>query len=490
MPLFSRANPCKKEDVNMTSDLLKALDEKNNITQDSFDKMVFDDTVSSSPNLKKIISDGSKVLKTFPELSQDLFASLYKLDPHLTKDTPMGTELNRKQIETFMENNEYQDIRDYTTLDDYSAGMASITVMEEVYKRIMEDEELRKLAEEQNQQDDKPNDKNKDGSPKSKEQQQQEQQEKQKQMQNSVNKASSKIRRAIRAGMEKAKQEAEENNDGLEAMGWGSENGEFKRLPFQDKQTLLEQLRKMKEVVKIIGRMKQLAITTKASKIRSNQVELCGVTMGNNIDKALPQELSKLTHPLLKYDFYRKLAEHQLLQYELKRNETVGKGHIVCLVDDSGSMYGGQRELAKGAMFALLETARADKRNFACDIFSSGGDEYKKEILHGEATMQDTMDLLTAGFCGGTSYEEPISWGIEKCQENEFKKADIVMITDGCCNLSNKMLDKLNKFKKETGTRFITIAIGGYGIDTLKKFSDSVYTDLGMDTMSDVMKEL
>lgn len=474
----------------MTSDLLKELDKKNNIVQDSFDELIFNDTLDSSPELKEIVKDGSKVLKTFPELSKDIFASLYKLDPHLTKDTPMGTELNRKQVETFMENNQYQEIRDYTTLDDYSAGMACITVVKEVCDRIKEDEELKKLAQEQNEQDNKPNDKNEDGSPKSKEQKQQEQEQKQQQMKNNVNKAASKIRRAVRAGMEKAKKEAEDNNNNMEAMGWGSDKGEFKRLPFREKQTLLEQLKKMADIVKIIGRMKQLAITSHASKIKSNQVELCGVTMGNNIEKALPQEISKLNHPVLKYDFFRKLAEHQLLQYELKRNEKMGKGHIVCLVDDSGSMYGGQRELAKGAMFALLETAKTDKRNFACDTFASAGEEYRKEILHGEATMKDTMDLLTASLNGGTSYEGPVQWGIDKCKENEYKNADIVLITDGCCDLSNDMIEKLNKFKKETGTRFITITIGGYKLEHLKRFSDSVYTDLGMDTMSEVMKEL
>jgi len=237
--------------------------------------------------------------------------------------------------------------------------------------------------------------------------------------------------------------------------------------------------------------MKELALSSRASKIKSNQVELCGITMGNDITKALPQELTELNHPVLKYNFYRKFAERQLLQYELKKNEDKGKGHIICLVDDSGSMYGGNNIIARGAMFGLMECAKRDKRNFACDIFSSYREEYKREILNGSATIQDTMDLLTASFGGGTDYEAPIKYAMEIAKKNEFQNADIVIITDGECELRESTKKELIKFKEETGTKVVAICLGYYGngLD-LEKWCDSIYKDLGNETLSEIYKNL
>ena len=462
--------------------LFDELQDQNNVVHDSFDKILFEEIQKQGKKITADIKRGTSLLKAFPALAEDVFNSLYKLEPTLTDYTPFGTEMNRKQVESFMESSQYESLRDYTRLDDFYSASAFSTILEEVITKLQEDEELKKLAQQQNQMSDK----NKDGSPKSDKQKQQDQQ----QATNNANKASGKIRQAIRQGIKRATKEAEDNSETIEGLGWGSESGEFKRMSFDDKETLIKQLAKVKDMAKVIGRMKALAVASHASKIKSNQIELCGVTMGDNIAKALPQELAELNPPLLKYNFFRKFSEKQLLQYELKRNEKQGKGHIICLVDDSGSMYPNNNVLAKGAMFGLMECAKKDKRNFACDIFSSRNEEYRKEVLGGKATIQDTMDLLTASYGNGTDYDKPMEYALDLITKSEFKKADIVIITDGCCDLSPAIIKKVNEMRKETETKVIAISFDSYAKQGLSEWCDSIYTDLGDESLSEIYKEV
>jgi uncharacterized protein with von Willebrand factor type A (vWA) domain len=215
--------------------------------------------------------------------------------------------------------------------------------------------------------------------------------------------------------------------------------------------------------------------------------------MGNEITRALPQELVQLSHPVLKYDMYRKMHEKQLLQYELEMNEERGEGAIICLVDDSGSMYPYYEPIARGIMFGLMKCAEKDKRNFACDIFSSSYNNFYVDIPKGKPTPKNVIDLLTVSFEGGTNYEKPLNFAMNKIKGQGFKDADIVLITDGECDLSQGSIEMLNKFKGELDFKVSTILINGGGCyvsDNLKKWSDYVYQDLKDETLTEVYKSM
>ena len=76
--------------------------DKQNIYQDTFDGLVFEDIKNQSPKIRERIKKGQELLTLFPELEKDIFAALYKNDPQLVPEAPYGTQLNRKQLETFM----------------------------------------------------------------------------------------------------------------------------------------------------------------------------------------------------------------------------------------------------------------------------------------------------------------------------------------------------------------------------------------------------
>ena len=463
----------------------KAEQGDNNIYQDGFDKMVLNDIIEQSPKLKEQIKRGSKIINTFPSFVEDVFSSMYKIEPSLTREIPQGTELNRRELENMMQSQQYSELRDYSVMDEYSSSLACTTVIREVINRIEQDEDLKKLAQQQNE-----NGEGQDDPNKTDEENQQAREQRQQQMQQALDQNASKLRRAIGAGVQKAQQEAKDNDDVATALGWGDEEGEFKQLSIQDKEKLFEQAKRMKKMTDIVGKMRNIARKTRQLKIQSTQNELCGVTIGDTITNVLPQELLALSHPSLKLDFYRRLAERQLLQFELKRKEEQGKGNIVVLLDDSGSMdMGSRREYARGAIFGLIEIAKNDKRNIAVNIFSSRREEWKREYKLGKMSLQESIDLLNAGWGNGTSFDSPVLWALDMVRENTYKDADIIIITDGECDLESKTLKQVLDLKKELNTSIHAITLDYYP-EHMKRWCDSIWRNLDSDTLEDLMNKI
>lgn len=443
-----------------------------NVIQDTFDVLTWEDLRKKSDVLTQKVVEGQDYTDVFPALAQDIFASLYKGEPTLTEETPHGTEMNRQHVQSLMESEQYDSIRAYTTFDDFSSALACSDVMSSVIEEFKKNPPP-KHPQDEPQDGDGDGDGNGDGKG------------------NGNMPTPQMIRQAIRRGIKKAEQRAEENEEAFEALGCGNESGERKNMSFEDKETLLEQYRLVKNMAKYIGKYRNLSTSARTERISSTRTELCGVTMGNEVTRALPQELCNLNHPVLQYDFFRKMQEHQLLQYELEVNEPTGMGSIVCLVDDSGSMYSENEYLARGIMFGLLECAKKDKRNFAVDIFSYGSDNFCMEIPEGKYTPKQMIDLLSVSYGNGTSFEEPLQYAIDTISKDKFKDADIVIVTDDACHLSDSFVEKLKKFKEEHDVKVTMINVSGYlNEKDIKRWVDSVYMDMGDDSITEVYKNI
>lgn len=456
---------------------------KQNVQQDAFDKLTWTDMRKNSEVLTDKVMQGQSFLDLFPELAQDVFSSLYKFEPSLTETAPKGTEVNRQQMESIMESEQYNNLRNYTALDDFTSAMATVDVLGTVIEKFQNDPELQELAKKQNEVN-KPKSKPKkgkgcgggDGEI---------------DLSNEVSKMASKIRQAVKAGLKQAEKNAEENEEAFEALGCGTDSPERKTMDFADKQTLLEQYKKVQTMAKYIGKYRNLCTSARTERIKTTKVELCGVTMGNDITHALPQELNALNHPALKFDFYRKMAEKQLLQYDMQADEPTGEGSIVCLVDDSGSMYDENERIARGIMFGLLECAKKDGRDFAVDIFSGSESNYKMEIPKGRYTAKQLVNLLRVSYKGGTEYREPFRYAMETIKKDRFKNADIVLITDEEYYPSEQFIDEINKFKKEHDCKIIMIHVGrGYDENRFAEWVDTVYADMGDETVTEVYKSV
>ena len=236
-----------------------------------------------------------------------------------------------------------------------------------------------------------------------------------------------------------------------------------------------------------------MAIHSKKTKITHGLDEIHDMEIGNDLEKVLSSELVNLRHPVLKKQFQRKFMEGQLLQYQLIGREKAGKGPIVCCVDSSGSMGGDSELWAKAVAMSLLEIAQMQKRSFAVIFFGSESDPLEIiEVHKGDQNVLDKVVRIAEYFLnGGTDFEKPLNAAMELIEKIEFRKADIVFVTDGYCGVSDEWLEEFLKRKAEKEARVHSVLIemtDSNGV--VDSFSDQVSTvmDLTVDSAVEIFQ--
>ena len=176
----------------------------------------------------------------------------------------------------------------------------------------------------------------------------------------------------------------------------------------------------------------------------------------------------KLKHPTLRRLFKKNLLEKSLFQYEYYPQTKESRGPIVCCIDSSGSMYGVKEIWAKAVALGLLEIAKLQKRSFCAIHFSSGWNE---SALHTNSfskknpySIAEVIDLAEYFEGGGTQFEPPLDKARQIINNStEYKKADIVFITDGESVVRDIWLEDFNAWKDEIGLSVYSVLIdSGY----------------------------
>lgn len=285
------------------------------------------------------------------------------------------------------------------------------------------------------------------------------------------------LRPALRQGME----EATEDLDAFEqfCLSWGSEAGELQRLPPDEKMALMAQLignPKLRRLAEMVGRMKRLALSKRATRITMVPEEVVDVTQGNNPARILSSELMLLEDPDRDVLFYKRFVDRELLEYELKGKEKLAKGPIVCCIDNSGSMKGDRELWSKAVALALAEVARKDRRRFHVVHFGGPSDPLKTfsllPIERGKERLEKMLAIATYFLGGGTDFEDPLTEAAALVKDDP--KADVVFITDGGARLSPGFQDAYRKVKKDYDFRIFTVVIMGTE-KTLEAVSDETF---------------
>lgn len=463
----------------------------------SFDKEIYQEIYNTSPAIQQTVQDGDDMLRTFPDLAQDLYMGLYKHRPQLVdmddmKDTH---RFNQQMMQQLMESDEFRDLRKNTRLDMVTSALGMEAMGEHAVQIIREYEEEMKAKNEgqspfedvNNQMDGAPEESSTPGSsqgqgagggplpdPN---------QPNPPQPQNQPQPYPQAMQRALEKMKEAASKVADdvsETRDFLSA--WGMEGGNGIRTSLEDKKHALQRLRqskKVRELTDLVGRMKKIAINEQKDKTEDGAESIKSVVTGSDITSILPSEKAMLasSNPALKKMFYRKYFENELLQYDKDNYESKGKGPMIVCVDVSGSM-GGQREhWSKAVALAFLEVAQKQKRNFACIHYSSYVDEVW-EIPYGEMKPDDIFDIAEKFANGGTNFEAPLQKSVEIIERNKnFEKADVLFLTDGDCGVGDRFLDEFMAKKKKLNFSVHTVLIDMYGggaMSTVKRFSDRI----------------
>lgn len=243
---------------------------------------------------------------------------------------------------------------------------------------------------------------------------------------------------------------------------------------------------KIKEIVDKLGReyisSEKESVFNGKYRINYNlSEEIYGIEKGNHLNRIIPSEISNLTCEELEVLFYAKYLENSLLVYELagqeaqeeeKKENKKNKGPVVVNLDTSGSMNGERLIKAKALLLAIKKILSKEKRDLYILLFS-GQNEILELVCDDSTKESDLLSFLNNGFGGGTDFETPLNRSFKIIQENtKFKKADILMVSDGDFTMSDKYSQYIKKMKSQLHFNIYTIITD----NTIKKdtFSDEI----------------
>ncbi|GAA3773833.1 VWA domain-containing protein [Streptomyces phyllanthi] len=281
---------------------------------------------------------------------------------------------------------------------------------------------------------------------------------------------------------------------------WGVGPGELQRMPYDQRARLAERLRtgRLAEWAELIGRFRQMAGGERARKVENTTGELVGVTLGDDLSRVIPSELSNLGLPELRAVFAARYAAGELMLYDSQGEQTTGQGAIIACVDTSHSMYeagpgGVTREAwAKACALALLDQARHAGRDFVGILFSAADKLQVFRFPAGEPAGIDRVLYFAETFLGGgTSYQRPLTAARELLEE-EFndaarRRGDIVMLTDDDCGVTEEWMRGWNDAKHRLGFRVFGIAIGAPRVGEADSVLDALCDNLrSIEDLTDV----
>lgn len=429
---------------------------KNTIKRDSYDKMMYDETVHGiEPVIDFMHENTKKGFRQVDELLKDTYFSFYKMQPEQIPDSDIDPSyrINKEIIKKAMLTEEYSSLRQLTVLDEVNSAFATVSFLENIQPII--DEFLKNRQKNKNQQ----NDKNR---------------------QNGNNKESGgdiKIpMSAIQSAMSKAADSVNNLNESMAGLSWGNNNASVKKVDPKERiklANLLEKNYKLRELAKIIGKMKMLAASTNKSRVKQIPQEMFSITQGDDLSNILPSEVLMLADEDTESIFYKKLVEKNLLSYDIKAAAKKEKGDIYVCIDLSGSMRGEKEMWAKAVALSILSIAKKENRGYALIPF---GNTVHTEFIHRYPknkypTPEDITSIAEVFTGGGTNFNRMLEYAFNDISDNKYDKADILFISDGLSSVDAK---KYKKQKQDTDTRIISVAINSDIPASLREISDMV----------------
>jgi len=213
-------------------------------------------------------------------------------------------------------------------------------------------------------------------------------------------------------------------------------------------------------------------------KVAHGYDEVIGITTGGDVNKLTQGELVLLASPKTEMEIYSKLVENRAMVREHRGSEKVGKGPVIVVVDESGSMMGDPVENAKAFALSMAWVARHQRR-YCCLIGYSGGTEGNVLVLPpGKWDQEGLVNWLAHFFSGGTTMDVPLVelpgryWEIIGAPKG---KTDVVIITDALCYVPQSIADPFNHWKKRENVRCFGFVLGGAHPGELVKVLDELF---------------
>jgi uncharacterized protein with von Willebrand factor type A (vWA) domain len=218
----------------------------------------------------------------------------------------------------------------------------------------------------------------------------------------------------------------------------------------------------LRRICELAGRYRRLAQAKQRQKTAHGLDDVVGVEPGGDLARLLPHELAQLAVPELELATLRRLVERQCLCREHRGVEPVGKGPVVVVLDESGSMRGDKIHTGKALALALAWVAGRQRRWCALVAFAGTSEGRVLALPPGRWDEAALADWLTSFLGGGTTCEVPLVelpgryWRELRCPRG---KTDMICITDAQLVVPPAVRDTFLAWKAQEQARLISIVI-------------------------------
>jgi len=252
---------------------------------------------------------------------------------------------------------------------------------------------------------------------------------------------------------------------------------------FSELAKILQNNQTIKELAKKMGRDYISEQKKKQIKIlEASKSEVYGTHRSDDVMRVLPSELLNLEDETLETLFYARLLEKNLMTYELrgvtfKSDEEIEvtkkrTGSVVACLDTSGSMAGAPMLKAKALLLAIANILKQEDRSLHVLLFGAFG-EIREFSMDRQNNAAGLLAFLQQGFGGGTDFESPLKRAFDIIAlQKDYKKADVLMISDGDCQLSPEFTQTVTAQKHRLDCMVYSVLCNGSRVED--GFSDEV----------------
>jgi uncharacterized protein with von Willebrand factor type A (vWA) domain len=302
------------------------------------------------------------------------------------------------------------------------------------------------------------------------------------------------------------------------SFGWDLSRGLLKHVGWakvEQMNSLLKSLPQIAEIAKALGRAKssdkelgpEERIMAKVSRVREElqwveapdaRTHTDGIHKSDDIPRMLPMEGSLYLHPVFRKLWKAKLIERSLACYQVKGiaqrrklteewveeeqvvREKLERGPIIVCLDTSGSMQGVPETVAKAITLEAMRLAHAEGRDCLLYAFSGYGGVVEHDLDLSPAGIGSLCDFLCMSFHGGTDISGPISSATKRLDSARWKRADIIMVSDGEFDVSGETQRTLEEAKKKHGLRVHGLLVsngypGCYGLSSMRSLCEPLH---------------
>jgi uncharacterized protein with von Willebrand factor type A (vWA) domain len=461
---------------------------------DRFDQADWLNASDSIPQLSTADQQAARDLCGHPV--QDGFFGLFKANPQLAEDTTLSLQPLAELMKRGTETPEWARLRETTMGDSIAAGIGAQALVEEVLKSLPD--EMKQQVQEQARSQQKASEAQSqaealntlaqmlsdraqgDAEIKAKAEEVQRQaiqsqaQAEQVQaradaartaFQDALNARSAQMTAALNHAAESAREQAEDATQFVRSFSLAAGGDPIRVEPAMAQAAMqtLVQNPNLRRLADLLGWARKM-VRGEWRKSPHGKTEM----VGYSVQPLQPEHMAGFEYAALlsgddtlQLDWLRRAVDGGIRHRRYAGQERQGRGPLVLVRDESGSMEGEAHATAVALEWALLEICRRDNREFYSIPFSGNGQFHVWQAPRpGQPDPQGLLEHLAHFYNGGTEPYLPLTKALELIADGDLR-ADVLIITDGTFDEPPEdFLRRVAEVKQQHPLRLVAVLVG------------------------------